>query len=100
MLKLPQICAHNAYVNQQAHTLHMHHTPHAGHLGRDRTVHLVKRTYVWPGLDSDVKKFVALCDFCQTNKTPGAKPAGLLQLLTILEFRWQSVSMDFFHSIA
>ena len=80
--------------------LSLHHTPHAGHLDRDRTVHLVKRTYVWPGLDSDVKKFVALCDFCQTNKTPAAKPVGLLQLLTILEFRWQSVSMEFFHSVA
>ncbi len=55
----------------------------------------MKQTYVWPGLDSDVKQFVASRDFCQKNKTSSAKPTGLLQPLTIPEFRWQSVSVDF-----
>jgi len=81
-------------LRQQCLSLH-HDTPYAGHLGRDRTVYLVKQTYVWPGLDSDVKQFVASCDFCQKNKTSSAKPAGLLQPLAIPEFRWQSVSVDF-----
>jgi hypothetical protein len=81
-------------LRQQWLSLH-HDTPYAGHLGRDRTVHLVKQTYVWPGLDNDVKQFVASCDFCQKNKTSNANPAGLLQPLAIPEFRWQSVSVDF-----
>jgi len=77
-------------LRQQCLSLH-NNTPYAGHLGRDRTV---KQTYVWPGLDSDVKQSVALCDFCQ-NRTRPLVFAGLLQPLTIPEFRWQSVSVDF-----
>lgn len=81
-------------LRQQCLSLH-HDTPYAGHLGVARTVHLVKQTYWWPGLDSDVKQFVSICDFCQRNKISNQKPAGLLQPLAIPEFRWSSVSVDF-----
>ena len=73
-------------LRQQCLSLH-HDTPYAGHLGFDRTAHLVKQTYWWPRLDSDVRQFVSTCDFCQRNKTSNQKPAGLLQPLTIHEFR-------------
>ena len=81
-------------LRRQCLSLH-HDTPYAGHLGRDRTAHLVQQTYWWPGLDGDVRQFVSTCDFCQKNKTSNQKPAGLLQPLTIPEFRWASVSVDF-----
>ena len=82
-------------LRQQCLSLH-HDTPYAG---IDRTAHLVKQTYWWPRLDSDVRQFVFTCDFCQRKKTSNQKPVGLLQPLTIPEFRWQSVS-GFYHSIA
>ena len=81
-------------LRQQCLSLH-HDTPYAGHLGRDRTAHLVQQTYWWPGLGSDVRQFVSTCDFCQKSKTSNQKPAGLLQPLAIPEFRWASVSVDF-----
>ena len=81
-------------LRQQCLSLH-HDTPYAGHSGRDRTAHLVQQTYWWPGLDSDVRQFVSTCDFCQKNKSSNQKPAGLLQPLTIPEFRWARVSVDF-----
>ncbi len=56
-------------------------------------VHLVKHTYVWPDLDSDVKQSVASCDFCQKNKTSSA--CWVAAALDLPEFRWQSVSVDF-----
>lgn len=73
-------------LRQQCLSLH-HDTPYAGHLGRDRTAHLVQQTYWWPGLDSDARQFVSTCEFCQKSKTSHQKPAGLLQPLTIPEFR-------------
>ena len=80
-------------LRQQCLSLH-HETPYAGHLGRDRTAHLVQKTYWWPGLDSDVRQFVSTCDVCQKNKTSNQKPADLLQPLIIPEFRWESVSVS------
>ena len=72
----------------------LHDSPFAGHLGRDRTCHLLRQTFWWPTLYRDVEQFVATCDFCQRNKASNRKPAGLLQPLPIPEFRWESVSMD------
>ena len=81
-------------LRKQCLSLH-HYTPYAGHLGRDRTKRLIMQTYWWPTLDRDVTQFVSTCDFCQKNKASNQKPAGLLQPLSIPEFRWQSVSTDF-----
>ena len=80
-------------LRQKCMSLH-HDTPYAGHLGRDRTKHLIMQTYWWPSIDADVREFVSTCDFCQRNKPSNQKPAGLLQPLPIPEFRWQSVSVD------
>ena len=81
-------------LRQKCLSLH-HDTPFAGHLGRDRTVQLVMRTYWWPGLDKDVRHYVSTCDHCQRNKASNEKPAGLLQPLPVPDFRWQWVTVDF-----
>ena len=49
-------------LRQQCLSLH-HDTPYAGHLGFDRTAHLVKQTYWWPRLDSDVRHLSPLVTF-------------------------------------
>ena len=43
----------------------------------------------------DVATHVALCDVCQRVKTEHQRPAGLLQLLKIPEWKWQEIGMDF-----
>ena len=48
-----------------------------------------------PGLESDVKKFVATSNLWQTNNNFDKKPVGVLQPLAIPEFRWQSASVYF-----
>jgi hypothetical protein len=39
-----------------------------GHYGRKRTYNLLKATYSWPNMHSDVSKFVLCCETCQINK--------------------------------
>jgi len=38
------------------------------HLGQHRMLELIKRTYWWPGIKEDVKKYIQKCFKCQQNK--------------------------------
>ena len=55
---------------------------------------LIKRTYWWPGLKEDVKKYVQGCVKCQQNKVQHQKRAGELHPLEISEGPWQDISID------
>ena len=49
--------------------LREHHDPvDIGHPGQHRMMELLKRTYWWPGIKEDVKKYVQGCFKCQQNK--------------------------------
>ena len=55
--------------------IHFHHDSYmAGHPGRYKTAELVLRNYWWPGLHSDVKRYVKGCEKCQQMKTFPEKP--------------------------
>jgi len=47
----------------------------------------------------DVAQFVYACLICQKSKVEHQKPAGLLTPLDILEWKWDSISMDFVTSL-
>lgn len=40
-----------------------------GHFGVAKTAYLVARNYFWPGMNADVKQYVAACHSCQCCKT-------------------------------
>jgi hypothetical protein len=42
-----------------------------------------------------VAEYVAICDTCQRVKAEHQRPAGLLQPLKILEWKWEEITMDF-----
>ena len=75
--------------------LHNHHyPPNVGHPGTYRMLELVKRTYWWPTIKTDVRRYVKGCDQCQSNKincSPGHIP---LNPLPIPEAPWQEISID------
>ena len=72
-----------------------HHDPaDVGHLGQHRMQELIKRTYWWPGLKEDIKKYVQECIKCQQNKVQHQKKAGELHPLEISEEPWQDISID------
>ena len=43
----------------------------------------------------EVADYVAKCSICQKVKVKHQKPAGLLQTLAILEWKWEIITMDF-----
>jgi len=63
-----------------------HHDPaDVGHLGQHKMQKLIKKTYWWPGLKEDIKKYIQGCVKCQQNKVQHQKRAGKLHPLEIPE---------------
>jgi len=54
-----------------------------GHPGQHRMLELLKRTYWWPGLKEDIKKYVQECFKCQQNKVQHQRKTGELHPLEI-----------------
>jgi hypothetical protein len=65
-----------------------------GHFGHDKTFSKLNCAYFWPGMRTDVKKFVDRCRICQNTKGK-RQNIGLYQPLPIPERPWDAVSMDF-----
>ncbi|XP_033147058.1 uncharacterized protein LOC103869552 isoform X1 [Brassica rapa] len=65
-----------------------------GHVGRDRTLKLVSKSYFWPTLRRDVERFVTRCMACQQGKGH-ASNAGLYLPLPVPTQPWSDISMDF-----
>ena len=49
----------------------------------------------WTGMKKEIAEYVAVCDVCQRVKAEHQKPAGLLQPLSIPEWKWDKLGMDF-----
>ncbi|KAL0556808.1 hypothetical protein IC582_005325 [Cucumis melo] len=72
-----------------------HSSPFSMHLGSTKMYQDLKRVYWWRNMKREVAEFVSKCLVCQQVKAPRQKPAGLLQPLSIPEWKWENVSMDF-----
>ena len=67
----------------------------AGHGGIDRTANRVMQHYWWPGLESEVKRFVASCEICQTSRAKKEPPVKL-QSLPVCTMPNMRVHIDLF----
>ncbi|KAL0556464.1 hypothetical protein IC582_004978 [Cucumis melo] len=65
------------------------------HPGSTKMYQNLKRVYWWRNMKREVAEFVSKCLMCQQVKAPRQKPAGLLQPMSVLEWKWENVSMDF-----
>jgi len=65
-----------------------------GHPGQHQMLEVIKRTYWWPGLKNDIKKYVQDCFKCQQNKIQHQKKAGELHPLDIPGGPWQEISIN------
>jgi hypothetical protein len=50
-------------------------------------------------MKKEIAAYVARCDNCCRVKAIHMKPAGLLQPLSILGWKWEEISMDFISRI-
>ena len=72
-----------------------HDSSIGGHFGTHKTLHLLRRSYWWPGMRDDVRKHVKECRKCQEIKPPNHAPHGLLSPHAQPSARWESISLDF-----
>jgi hypothetical protein len=72
-----------------------HDSAYSVHLGSTKMYQDLKQKYWWYGLKKDVALHVALCDICQRVKAEHQRPASLLHPLTIPQWKWEEICMDF-----
>ena len=77
-----------AIVIEQGHTI-------LGHFSAQKTADYIRRWYWWPRITQEVNKYCDSCSICQANKTSTQRPVGLLHPLTIPNWPWGSIGMDF-----
>jgi hypothetical protein len=65
----------------------MHNVPYAGHPRYQKTVETVKSHYFWPGMKKEIVEYITICMECQKVKAEHRHPAGLLQPLSIPEWK-------------
>ena len=72
-----------------------HDSPYLIHPGNTKMYLDLKECFWWTGIKKDIAEYVAVCDVCQRVKAEHQKPAGLLQPLSIREWKWDNLGMDF-----
>ncbi|KAL4032922.1 hypothetical protein IC575_006005 [Cucumis melo] len=72
-----------------------HSSPFSMHPGSTKMYQDLKWVYWWRNMKREVAEFVSRCLVSQQVKAPRQKPVGLLQPLSIPEWKWENVSMDF-----
>ena len=70
-------------------------TPSSGHPGQWKTLELVTCNYWWPGITSQVKRYVTGCNCCQRMKSFPEKPTGKLGPNEATSIPWKDITMDF-----
>ncbi|KAK5772151.1 hypothetical protein PVK06_048424 [Gossypium arboreum] len=65
------------------------------HLGSTKMYNDLKRRFWWHGMKRDISDFVSRCLICQQVKAEHQVPSGLLQPITIPEWKWDRVTIDF-----
>ena len=78
---------------------HNHDHPVAGHFGQNRTIDLIRHSYIWPELQNSVKSYIKSCTSMH-SKPQRHRPYGLLKQLPIPEQPWNSISMDFIEKLS
>jgi iron-sulfur cluster repair protein YtfE (RIC family) len=52
---------------------HYHDNRTSAHLGLRKTLAKIRQEYYWPGLQKELKLYVAGCSFCSQKKPPNSK---------------------------
>ena len=72
-----------------------HDTPYTIHPGNTKMYLDLKERFWSTSMKKDIAEYVAICDVCQRVKAEHQKPAGLLQPMSISEWKWDKLGMDF-----
>ena len=71
----------------------------SGHFGHNCTLDLIRREFIWPDLCNSIKSYIKSCTTCMCSKSQRHRLYGLLKQVPVLEFPWNSISMDFIEEL-
>ena len=72
-----------------------HKSAYTVHPGSTKMYRDLREVYWWNNMKREIADFVSRCLICQQVKVEHQRPAGLLQPLSIPEWKWEHISMDF-----
>src|SRR4051812_47687101 len=70
-------------------------TPLSIHPGNSKMYQDIRQRYWWSNMKQDIARYVDECVVCRRVKEEHQRPAGTLQPLTIPEWKWDKIEMDF-----
>jgi hypothetical protein len=72
-----------------------HASRYSIHPGSTKMYHDLRQQFWWTRMKREAARYVSKCDTCRKVKADYMKPGGLLQPLSIPEWKWEDISMDF-----
>ena len=87
---MPQVGELRKQVMEEAHC-----STYAMHPGSTKMYHNLKQNYWWSGMKREIAEYVSRCLTCQQVKDKHQGPVGRLQPLSILEWKWEHITIDF-----
>jgi hypothetical protein len=72
-----------------------HTSRYSIHPRSTKMYHDLRQQFWWTRMKREAARYVSECDTCQKVKADYMKPGGLLQPLSIPEWKWGDISMDF-----
>jgi hypothetical protein len=72
-----------------------HMSRYSIHLGSTKMYHDLRQQFWWIKMKHETTRYVSECDTCRKVKADDMKPRGLLQPLSIPDWKWDDISMDF-----
>ena len=72
-----------------------HNSVMTSHPEQDLMTQIISRKWFWPGYTSNVRRFVRNCNLCQSANSWKMHQQGLLKPLSVPEWPWREISMDF-----
>lgn len=58
-------------------------------------IFVLREEFFWPGMKKEVAEYLGHCLECQQVKAEQHHPTGLLHPMPILEWKWETISIDF-----
>ncbi|KAA3470561.1 DNA/RNA polymerases superfamily protein [Gossypium australe] len=90
-----RLCVPNQEDLKQSILFEAHHDSLAIHPGSNKMYQDLKPFYWWKSMKWDIVEYVSKCLTCQLVKAEHQVPSSLLQPITILEWKWERITMDF-----
>jgi hypothetical protein len=65
------------------------------HPGTNKMYQDLKKIFWWTRMKREIVKYVSECDTCRRVKTDHLRPAGNLQTLSVPEWKWENICINF-----